>query len=495
MNCFYDLVIIGNTAAGREAALQAVGQRARVALVLGESDRQTESDRFAQILSDTLKYSLFETAGETSLDALAFSDRLSPATARKAFALARERAEVALTLLAETNTPAALATAGIDVVEGVGEFCRRPKLAFVVGERHLRSRRYLLAFPGRFRQPQLNGLATTGYLLPSDLGEITSLDEFPQRWIVLGSTPLGLVWAQLLARLGRDVMLVGSLRDLSGDAEMEQRLQAILEAEGVQIFAPTPAMQARRLNGSKWLQVGDCAIEADEILVVAGSQPEWEGLNLEGVGALSPGSESEALATSEIPVLGNEMRSLWVDDRLRTANPQIYACESAAWGDSWAAIANHDVRIALKNVLLLPWFKVNYTAVPRVVFTEPPLAWLGVSELQAREQYGKNIRVVRQDWRSLPRALASGEISGLLKLVLHSNGKLLGAQLLGTNAEELIGAIALSIRHQQNLNTLPADLFPSPTRAEIFVRAAGQWQQHQGKRDRAWRRWLNAGLR
>ena len=151
-----------------------------------------------------------------------------------------------------------------------------------------------------------------------------------------------------------------------------------MEAEGVRIFTQTEVFQAREIDGKKWVLVGNEAIETDEILLAVGQKFDMDVLNLQAVGVQF------------------DRRGLVLNRKLQTTNPRIYACGDLAGGYSFPHIANYEVQVALKNILYLPIFNVNYSGIPWAIGSDPKIARVGLTEAQARRRYGQEILVCRQ---------------------------------------------------------------------------------------------------
>ncbi|MBW4574786.1 MAG: NAD(P)/FAD-dependent oxidoreductase [Aphanothece sp. CMT-3BRIN-NPC111] len=464
----YDLVVIGGSTAGIYAAVTAARLQARVALV--EPQPQQKNWLEAGLIHGNTFAQQFGVPWETG--ELGEQRDLKPASttydhthqqvASIQFAQAWEWASEVVSTLEEQHSPAVLASLGVDVIAGEGEFCRRPHLAFVVKNRHLRARAYLIATGSRQAVTDIEGLQTTGYLTPRDIWQQPHCENLPSNCVVIGGNAVGTELAQALARLGATVTLVvrGSHILPLEDPEAAHLVQAQLEAEGVCVLTQTEVTQVKSIEGKKWVLAGNKAIEADEIMVAAGQQPNLEALNLEGVG-----------------VKWNR-RGIQVNKKLQTTNPRIYACGDVIGGYQFPHIANYEARIALKNALFLPVFKVNYRGIPWAIFSNPILTRVGLTEAQARRRYGKEILVLRQYFKTVGKALLLGETTGLCKIIVRGNGEILGATIVGPEADELIHAIALAIRQKLKVGAI-ADLpHISPTLSEITHQAAAEWH-HQ----------------
>ncbi|MGK7927557.1 MAG: FAD-dependent oxidoreductase, partial [Spirulina sp.] len=276
MSVEYDLVIIGYTLEGVYAALTAVSVCDRVALV-SQNCQGDCNPLYSYSLSDLAK----RCYRWNELAKLGISGSMGEINLQQAIS----RIENAIATISEQNSPEILSAAGVDFIEGIGEFCRRPRLAFIVEGRKLRSRSYLLATGTRPLLPELKSVREIGYLTPDRLWKSQKLQQLPPNLAIVGGSSLALELAQSLTRLDKKVTLVMNGKILpQEEPEAARIIQAQLEGEGIELFAHSPVTQAKKIAKKKWLQVGDRAIETDEIIWAVGCQLNLDGLNLEALG-------------------------------------------------------------------------------------------------------------------------------------------------------------------------------------------------------------------
>lgn len=454
MSLDYDLVVIGNTPEAVYAALEAVKLKARVAWVVGENetDPYTEIDRYT-LSHFTYLERQWKTITQWALD---------PNLSQSNFNLTHLKTwtQQVKTNLKEQYSPAILAAMGVDVIFESGEFCRLPQQAFVLPSRKLRSRSYLIATGSISWTPPIIGLSEVSYLTPETL----CLDNLPDELIILGETPIGIELAQHLNRLGKKITLVVEQQHIlpQEDCSAIQLIQGQLEAEGIRLLTQSPITQVKQINDKKWVQAGNQAIEADEIILTMGNQPNIKGLNLEGVRVeMTP-------------------QKIKVNPRLQTTNPKIYACGSVIDGYKPSNIAQYEASIAIKNALFFPWFKVNYSNLAYRILTNPPLTRVGLTETEAKRQYGnKKIIVIEEYFKTLAKAQITGEITGICKLITRRNGEILGCHCVGFQGDELIGAITLAMNHKIPIQDLACLFPPSPTISEILSRISHTWKDQK----------------
>lgn len=459
----YDVVIIGGSPAGRAAAAAAAQLKATVALVEPVFRAKESGEKLTPISSHTLSH-LAQLTNQLA-NASQFGIRLNNTDSAKNnhsinFDAAIQWATTVESNLEDQNSPALLAARGVDFIQGNGQFEPQPRLAFVINGRRLLARSYLIATNSRPAIPDIEGLQNTDYLTPACVWQ--SLTQTPQgRWVILGSDPTGCQLAQILARFGLDITLVVKRPHILAkeDPEIAQLVQATLEAEGVRVLTSTTVTLVKQIENKKWIQAGDQAMEFDQILLCAGQQPDFADLNLEAVGVKL------------------QRHRLLLNEKLQTTNHRIYAFGDAIGGYQFANIANYEANIALKNALFFPFFKVDYRPIPWVIFSDPQMARVGLNQVQARRIYGHDVLVLRQHFKTVAAAQIKDEITGVCKLIVRRNGRILGAAIVGFGAGELINVIALAIAQRLKVDAIATYAPVSPSFSEILHSCAAQYHQ------------------
>ncbi|MES1025905.1 NAD(P)/FAD-dependent oxidoreductase [Gloeocapsa sp. BRSZ] len=455
----YDVVIIGGSLTGRYAAILATQLHAKVALV--EPPQQTI---FHNLLTPhALAYLGKRQQHNAKLWGMTADNKNAVQWADISPQVKGVVADVE-----EQYSPAVLAALGVDLISGVGQFARSPALTFSVNRRQLKSRSYLLATGSRPIIPNIEGLQATGYYTIADILPVLSANP-PTRWAIVGGDPSGIQMAQILTRFGLDVTLIVQHSHIlpQEDPAIAQLIQAALEAEGVRLLTESPVTQIKQIQGKKWMQAGNQAIETDEILLCAGQQPDLAHLNLEAVGVRS------------------HRHRLVVNAKLQTTHPRIYACGEAIGGYPLTNVAHYEAAIALKNTLGLARDQVDYSSIPWAIFCDPQLARVGLTETQARHLFG-DIVVLRQYFKSVAAAQIEIATTGVCQVVLLPNGEMLGATIVGAYAAELIHVFSLAIAQRIKINKL-AQLAPIyPSFSEIFAQIAALTYQTHLNRASIW---------
>jgi pyruvate/2-oxoglutarate dehydrogenase complex dihydrolipoamide dehydrogenase (E3) component len=458
----YDVVVIGATPAGISAALKATSLKARVALVayplLGSTWSQS-SNKYSKALN------IVGRIAHQIEESKAFGLNLESAVGLK-FGNALKWSKTVVSTLDEQYSPAVLAALGVDVILASGEFCRKPHLGFVANGEILRSRHYLIATGSIPIIPDIDGLDSTGYLTWDTLWQQTDLTTIESLAIV-GGDPMAIELAQTFARLGSTVTLVVSGAQIlpEEDAEADLLIQAQLEAEGIRILTSHQVTQVRWIGEKKWLQAGDKAIEADEILIAVGQQANIEDLNLKAVGVT------------------HDRFGIKTNLKLQTTNRRIYCCGEVMGGYRFIQIANYEAKIALKNMLFYPFFQVDYRHIPWAIFSDPEVARVGLTESQARRKYGENVLVLRRYFKENNKAQMRGETTGFCKILAHRNGEILGVHVVGAEASESIGAIALAMQQKIKVDAIAHLPTVFPTFSEILAQTAADWEAQRLKQN------------
>jgi pyruvate/2-oxoglutarate dehydrogenase complex dihydrolipoamide dehydrogenase (E3) component len=198
---------------------------------------------------------------------------------------------------------------------------------------------------------------------------------------------------------------------------------------------------------------GDERIVGSHLLIATGRRPNLDGLGLENAGvACSP-------------------QGITVDRSLRTSNRHVYAIGDVTGRPQFTHAANHHAGLVIRNALFRLPVRADESLIPRVTFTDPELAHVGLTEDQAR-RVSNAICVLRWPFSENDRAQAEREICGHIKVITEKGGRILGATIVGAAAGELIAAWSLALSQRLNIRAMAGVVLPYPTRSEIGKRAA-----------------------
>jgi len=285
--------------------------------------------------------------------------------------------------------------------------------------------------------------------------EAVSALEVPKKLVVLGSGAVGTEFAYTYRGLGADVTLIELLPNIvpAADPDLTTELAKLLTKAGVKIMTSTKVV-AIDVPGKKLKYVtekGDGEIEFDKLLIGVGRRAYTDGLGLGEAGVFFD-------------------RKILVDEYMRTNVPHIYAIGDAA-GGGLAHVATREGEVAAENALGHT-VKMDYTAVPYCVYTEPEMAWTGLNEAQAKEA-GYDVKVGKFTFKSLGKAMAINENVGLVKIVTDAKyGEILGVHIVGPHATDLIHEACVSIKLESTIDELMHTIHAHPTLSEAVMEAA-----------------------
>ncbi|MBO0710013.1 MAG: FAD-dependent oxidoreductase, partial [Acetobacteraceae bacterium] len=328
-----------------------------------------------------------------------------------------------------------------------------------VGGRRLTARRIVIAAGSRPVIPAIPGLSAQPFLTNETL---FLLPEKPEHLLILGGGPIGLEMGQAYAGLGCRVSVVQSGPIAAKeDPELVAPLRSALRADEVGIVEH--AEVARTEPGPALVLADGTRIAGSHLLIAVGRRPNLDDLGLDA-GGISAGPGG--IATDR------GLRSL--------TNRRVFAVGDIADPEglgprAFTHAGGYHASIVIRRALFRLPARLDYRAFPRVTYTDPELAQVGMTECQARRA-GHDPIVLRWQLADNDRAIAEGETAGLAKLVC-ARGRVLGAGLTGAHAGEAIGAWTLAIGRRIPLSALAGMIVPYPTRAEAAKRAAGTYYE------------------
>lgn len=342
--------------------------------------------------------------------------------------------------------------------------------------KRITTRSIIIATGAKPLVPDFEGLDKVDYLTSDTLWE---LDELPKRLLVLGGGPIGCELSQAFQRLGSQVTQVEMAERLMGpeDADTVELLTRRLTAEGIDIRLNHKALRFEQHNGESVLiaeqtvdnesvdnqnadQSKDVEIPFDKVLIALGRQPNITGFGLEELGVQT----NKTVSTNEL---------------LQTNFPNIYACGDVAGPYQLTHVASHQAWYASVNALFDPFktFRADYSVIPWVTYTSPQVANVGLTEQQAKKA-DKPYEVTEYDIGELDRAIADDSAYGRVK-VLTKPGKdeLLGVNIVGPQAGELLAEYVLAMKYGIGLNKILGTIHSYPTLAEANKYVAGEWKR------------------
>jgi len=451
----YDLGILGGGAAGLTAAAGAAQFGAKTILIeksprLGgdclhfgciPSKALIRTAKVAALIHRAREFGLPE-AGPGSIDLGAVMDRVKSVIEK----------------IQAHDSPERFCKLGAEVTFGEASFADSHSVD--LAGRRISAARWIIATGSTPALPPVEGLGSVPYWTNETLFDQRRL---PGKLIVLGGGPVGLELAQAMGRLGSRVTVVEFADQILGpeDADMAAIIGRRLEQEGIAVLTSTRAVRAAYAGSQISLTISNTSgdetrvIAADALLVAAGRRPNTEGLGLDNAGVI------------------HTARGIPTDAGTRTNIPHIYACGDVNGQFPFTHVAGYEAGVALANAVLHLPRRVDYGKIGWCTYTDPEIASIGLNEKRAQKE-GIEYRVWEESFADNDRAMVEGETEGKIKLLMSPAGKILGCQIAGANAGELIHEWIGAISGGVKLSTLTQAVHIYPTLAEISKRVSGK---------------------
>jgi dihydrolipoamide dehydrogenase len=342
---------------------------------------------------------------------------------------------------------------GVEWVKGVGRFGDANTIAVEGGETV--SFKQAIVSTGSFPlRPPIQGLDSprcvdsTGLLAQVDL---------PRRLVILGGGIIGCEFASIFRRFGAEVTIIEMLDKLipQEDADASKELAKQFGRHGIALQLGKQCTGVDDNGSELTVHFGDGeTVQADLMLVSVGRAPLVEGLGLE-----------------EIGVQLDKRKGIAADERRRTTVPHIYAVGDCAGYWQLAHTAFREGEVAAENACGHGAI-VDNRAVPRPIYTEPEIAAVGLTEAEAREQYGDDVAVGQFPWVANARAVMQDETVGWVKSIHETRyGELLGLVMVGPHVTDLIEAGVVAIDAEATVETVADGMAPHPTLSEAIKEA------------------------
>ena len=349
---------------------------------------------------------------------------------------------------------------GIELLDGNARFVDGPALD--VDDRPIEAAHYLVATGAEPALPDIPGLAGSDYLTSTTAME---LDHLPESLIVIGGGYVAMEQAQLFAHLGTHVtMLVRSKLARAEEPQIGETIQQAFEAEGIIVHEGLTPNRVVRDGDEVIVSGAGRELRAEHVLVATGRRPRTEGLGLEAVG-VDIGHGGEVV----------------VDDDLSTSNPRVWAAGDVTGHPQFVYVAAKHGGLVVENAFDGAGKRIDYTALPRITFTNPTIASAGLTEAQALDQ-GIECSCRTLPLEHVPRAIVNRDTRGLVKLVAErESGRIVGAHLVGDSAGDVILAASLAIQTGMTVEQLASGWNPYLTLGEGLYLAAQAFTRDPSK--------------
>lgn len=342
---------------------------------------------------------------------------------------------------------------GVTVLRGWAKFVS-PKMVEAAGHQ-IRARRFVIATGSHAALPPVPGLETVPYLTNETL---FALRERPTHLIILGGGPIGLEMAQAHRRLGCRVTVIEAARLMGrDDPDCVAIVAQALRQDGVDLREGQAVARLRPMEGGIEAVLTDgTVVTGSHLLVAVGRKPALARLAL------------------DVAHVAHTDKGVTVSPSLRSvSNRRVYAIGDAAGGAQFTHVAADHAGTVIRQVLFGLPAKPS-PLVPRVTYTDPELAQVGLTEAEARQQFGDRLTVSRVAFDHNDRAITTHRTQGLLKVMIVK-GRAVGVSIAGPEAGELIGLWALAISSRLKMGDIAGLVLPYPTLGETAKRAAGAY--------------------
>lgn len=326
-----------------------------------------------------------------------------------------------------------------------------------VGGRRIAAPRVIVATGGRPAMPDIPGIADVPTL---DSTALMELERLPESLIFVGGGYIGVELAQMMARMGTRVTLLCRSRLLPRtEPEVSEALTATLRAEGLTILDGVCYEAAQKVDDGALLSVtreGTVSnLSADHLVLTTGRTPNTEGLGL-----------------SEIGVETDAQGAIRVGDDMQTTKPGIFAAGDVTDRDQFVYMAAYGAKLAARNAVLGGSERYDNAAMPWVVFTDPQVAGVGLTEAQARAA-GHDVKTSVLGLENVPRALAARDTRGLIKLVADAQtDRLLGGVIMAPEGADSVQTLVMALKFGRTTKALGGTIFPYLTTVEGLKLAA-----------------------
>ncbi len=355
----------------------------------------------------------------------------------------------------EHETPEVISERGVDVIFGAGRFVDAHTLQVEMNDgttQTLKAKKFVIATGAEPRVPGIPGLADVPYHTNLTFFEN---DKLPASMVTIGGGPIGMEMSQAYTRLGVNVTVVTEKIMMNDDPAVGEHLKGVLESEGTTFLMGK--VERVEKNGDKiCVHTSDGnQVEAEMLLIAVGRVPNVNSLDLD---------KASVTYTA---------RGIQVDDNLRTTQEHIFAAGDVVGGPQFTHYAGFQGSIAARNALLPGTSKGVTNVLPWTTFTEPEAAHVGLTEAQAKQQYGSDFQVRLFDMEEGDRAQAEDDYHGFVKIV-YRNGKLLGATVVSKRAGEMINEYAIALQNGWGVGDLANTIHSYPTYGQIAANFASK---------------------
>lgn len=342
---------------------------------------------------------------------------------------------------------------GCDVYQSSASF--KDSNTVIVNDEEITAKRFVISTGASTFIPSINGLDKVNYLTNET---IFSLTACPKHLIIIGGGAIGVEMAFSYKNLGADVTLLEGSHTIlpNSDKDAVNLLRKKLTQLGIRIIEKANVTKVTNANKDISVQIDGETITGSHILVATGRKANIENLQLSNANIV------------------HSNKGIKVDKTLRTNHKHIYAIGDCSSHLQFTHVASFEAGLVIKRSLFgLLHSKINYSAIPKVIYTQPELAETGLTEQEALEKFGaSNLKIVKIPYADIHRAICDDKTEGFAKVIFNNKGTVLGACIIGEIAGELITPWTTLITHKRKISDISAVTVPYPTYSEINKQVA-----------------------
>ncbi|MBA2709033.1 MAG: FAD-dependent oxidoreductase [Tatlockia sp.] len=451
----YDLAIIGAGAGGLSVA--SVSAQLGLKVVLVESGKMG---------GDCLNYGCVPSKSLLAAAKLAYKLRHTGEFGIRVkgvdidFQKVMERVHRVIATLAKNDSKNRFESLGVHVIKATARFVGANTIA--AGGVEIIAKRFVIATGSVPVKPPIPGLEVTPYLTNET---IFDLKELPKHLIVVGGGPIGCELAQAFSMLGSNVTIIEGFTILpKDDVDCVTILREELIFMGIVIHEMSKVQKVDHISHQVIMvtienQGKKFTVTGSHLLIATGRRADVEDLNLEKAG------------------IRYSDKGIDVNSYLQTTNKKVYALGDVVGPYQFTHVASYHAGIILRNIAFRIPTKINYNAVPWVIYTEPEIAHVGISAEDALKR--KDLKITEWPFMENDRAHTEHTLQGKIKVITNKKAKILGVTIVGAHAGELILPWAIAVRNQTTLRTFTDAIVPYPTLSEISKRVAGEFYKPQ----------------
>jgi mercuric reductase len=449
----YDLIVVGAGSAARDGANKAAREHgAKVALI----ERERWGGSCPNVACTPTKAYLV--AADLAHEINTLADKLGIEVGPAKTNLAKVRARKETLKKPQPKWVEDLEAAGFDTYQGIASFVDPHTVA--VGDAELTADKILIATGSRTAVPPIEGIDQIDWL---DHVSALDLEELPGSLLVVGAGAVGLEFGQAFSRFGSKVTLVDALDEIAPhtDQHAAMELREALQDEGIPIILGSFVQKVAARDGRYVATIApreggmEQEVEFDRLLLASGRRPNIEELNLEAAG----------IETYPLGIV--------VDERMRTNVPGIWAAGDVNGQAQFTPVAQYQARIAVED-MYRPGEgpAADYSVLPTAIFTDPELAGVGLTAMEAEEQ-GFDCDVVVHPLEHVRRASYTDAKHGLFKIVFErASRRVLGLHVVAPGASEIVQGLSVAMRLGVTVDELASAHHTFPTIGEGIKAAA-----------------------